>query len=344
MHSLRNELTSHWASLTATLLGWGLVLGGLAVWVGAYAPTLMSCREDCLYVWARHMFFFNQIVITMFGFILAYLVFYRHLTTLALCASFGLASMLTYVNAFHALNNFLSQHDLYPFWFKTSPDGKNVVSFQYARVYLLMLIMGCFYAAMWKKEFRSFDRVLWAWTFAALCVFSFCMHRVVGRMAFTDYQFEINAKIERVLRSTGSLKQWACLQEGFVCTVLQSDEAFKGSKPKTKNKLWPEVDSSHAIDEQMNKQIVDPLKNTPVGQPLVVSENALGQNNIIRSVAFGGVNLPDGKRLVLLDYDQTAKALDLYLVFFTGLMCGFLLVWGAGLYKLKSFHEARGIR
>lgn len=324
--------------------GWLSVLGGLVVWLGVYSPTIVQCQEDCLYVYARHMFFFNQIVITQFGFVLAYLIWNRRLSALALCASFGLASVLTYFNAFHAFHDFLSQHDLYPFWFKTSPDGKDVVSFQYARIYLLMLIMGGFYMAMWKKEFRSFDRVIWAWTFAAMCVFSFCMHLVVGQMAFTDYQFEINAKIERVLRSTGGLKEWTCRQEGFVCTVLESDESFSGATPKTKNKLWPEKDSSKAIDEQMNLQIVRKLKDTPVNQPLVVSENALGQNNIIRAVAFGGVNLTDGRRMVLLDYDQTSRALDIYLVFFTALMMGFLGIWGLGMYKLKTFHEARGLR
>lgn len=338
-----SKLPKSWSLSVILLIYFICSIFGIYIWSFIYIPNVLSCENDCLYTLARHMFYFNQIVITMFGFILAHLLFSRNVSFLVLCATFGLATIFTHFNLFHTLNDFLVKYDLYPFWFKTSDDGKNVVSFQYARVYLLFFIMGGFYAAMCRKQFRTFDRIVWAWTFAALCIFSFSMHRVVGRMAFSDYQSELNAKIERVLSSNGGLKSWSCVQEGFYCYTLEKDDMFSGSTPREKNKLWADKDSSNEIDMQMNKRVIGALKDMDVGVPIVVSESELGQNNTIRSVAFGGINLSNGKRFVLIDYDRTAKALDIYLVFFTMLMIGFLIIWGGGIYSLKSFHASRGI-
>lgn len=322
---------------------WIFTIVGAAIWVFGYIPHLAFAQEEYLYVWARHSFFFNQTVLSAGGFILFILLFKRRLNWLDIAAAWGLSTIMTWYFGWHVLHRFFADLNIYPNFLRTSPDGRNVVSFQYARVYILIAIAGTFYFSMFQKKFRSMDRVFWAWFFAALCIFMFCMHKVVGRWAFVEYQNEVSAKMERVLKSPGVMKMHACKEEGFECKMLAPGEKYEGSKPKIKNRLWPEVDSSKAIDFQMNLRIVGPLQEKQAGTVLVISENTLKTVRDLRAVAFGGYKYEDGRILTLLDYDQTSKSLDLYLVFFSILMLVFLFVWGVGLYKLRIYHFRRGL-
>jgi hypothetical protein len=316
----------------------GIALG--AVIVGfEYVPALWSCGNECLYVASRHAFYFDQILLTAAGLVLAALLWHRTTAWYVLVGAFGWAIVITWVQGFHWLHHWWSTLDLYPIWLKTSEDGKNVVSFQYARVYVLVMISGGFYASMFKKSFRSFDRVIWAWGFVALCVFMFCMHRVVGRVAFIDYQQHLTQKMERILSSEKSMMLWACEKEGLQCLVLKQGQVFKDARPTQKNQLR-EISSKEAIEEAVNRHVVEEVckKNKTV----LISENELKQNNIIRSVSFGG-KCERGEVSVLIDYHQTAKALDIYLLLFSALLGVFAIIWGLGGWKLRQFHHARGL-
>lgn len=316
--------------------GWVLFFG---IWVGVFVPTVASCGDECLYVTARHFFYFNQIVLTTAALALGLLWWKKSVTIGEVIACAGFASLLTWQSIFQQLHPFLSKHNLYPLWFKTSASGEHVVSFQYARVYLMMFLSGGFYWMMLKKDFRSMERVLWAWSFAALCVFSFCMHKVVGRIAFVDYQEEVAARIERGLGAVSPMQPWMCENLALDCRLLGLGETFKGSKPKEKNKLRSHVDTAEIIDRQINKMVMEPLRLNAVGVPLIMSESAFAKDsNVIRAITVGAVRLNEEMVLVAIDYDQTAKALDLYLVYFTMLMVGFVLVWGGGGWFLCRFH------
>lgn len=322
---------------------WFLALFGAAIWCFSYIPHLIFAQEDFLYIFARHLFFFNQTVLSCAGFVLFILLFKKRINGLDLAAAWGLSTMMTWYFGWHLLHKLFTDLGIYPDILRTSPDGKDVVSFQYARVYLLMAIGGSFYFSLLQKKFRTMDRIFWAWFFAALCIFMFCMHKVVGRWAFVEYQDEVSAKIERILKTPGDMKWHACASEGFECRLWAPGQMYSGSKPKIKNRLWPDVDSSAAIDQQMNLKIVTPLLEKEPGSILVVSENTLKTVRDLRAVAFGGYKYKDGSILTLLDYDQTAKSLDLYLVYFSLLMVIFLLIWGVGLYKLRIYHFKRGL-
>lgn len=293
---------------------------------------MMSCKNNCLHVLAGNMFHFHQIIITMSSIILAHLLFYRNVSFTVLLAAFGMATILIHFNLFNLLNEFLVKYSLPPFWTKTGNDEIGIISLQYASFYLLIFIISVFYLAMCKQSFRSFDRVIWAWTFVAICVFSISTHITVGKLAFNDYQYELNSKIKRVLSSDGGLKKWFCAQEGFYCYIIE------------KNKLPSIKNSEHKIDERTNKIVIDALDGVGVGVPIVMSENKSRQNGTAFSyIKFGGVKLPNGGTFVLIDHVRAEKALDIYLIFLFLLLVSFLLIWGCGIYNLKRFHVSRGV-
>jgi hypothetical protein len=330
--------TKGFADMIYTAFLWIFALGGLGVWVGCYLPALFLCGNECTYMIARHLFFTNRILLTASGFCLGLLIFKKYLSKYDYFGIFGLATLLTWGDGFHFIHSLFSQYQLYPFWLKTSPDGKSVVSFQYARVYLLIFLAGGFYLSMLRKPFRTFERILWAWFFVALCVFMFSMHRVVGRIAFFSYQQEVNTQIERTVSTHPAIRAAQCENLGFSCFLIDSEEAFAHSTPKIKNRLNPTKDSKDSIDDFVNKSIIATLKKETYGKPLVISEDKISQNNIIRATAFAGIKDPDGKLFILIDYNKTSYALDVFLILFSILMAGFVLVWVWGGLKIYQYH------
>ena len=323
--------------------GWFFIAIGILIWAGDYGPAVLLCESDCLYVAARHMFFFNQIVLTAAGVCLAFLLFKRKIAWKEMAVGFGAATLLTYIEFFYAFHDWLVAMNLYPIWFKTVEGGKGVGSFQYARVYLLILIAGLFYANMCRRDFRTFDRLLWAWFFAALCVFMFSMHRVVGRMAFTDYQEEVVQQIERTLKTRPQLLMEVCKKIEYTCMEWDLNQSFDASAPAIKNRLWVKKDSKEMIDSFIEKDVLTPIRKGAVGDIKILSEGSLSSNNLVRAISFGAIKTNESKAIVLIDYHKTSYALDKYLVLFTVLMVWFLLVWGACLYWVRSFHTKRKV-
>ena len=140
----------------------------------------MFAKENQLFYVSKHLFYYLQILMNVSGFSLFYIIFRNKLSWKVLGLFFSIATIITYLRVFNNLHDFMKQYNLYLDVFKTSPDGKVVVSFQYARIMMLSGIsIFAILAFIYLK--KTVLKVFAFFFIIAFYIFFYFMHAYIGK-------------------------------------------------------------------------------------------------------------------------------------------------------------------
>jgi hypothetical protein len=319
------------------VLFYTLLFVNLYIWFD-YFFGVAVCEKDCTNLIANISFYFVQIVMTAAFLELLVLLVKRQVTRKDLLASFMVSTVLLWSDFFIYMHKFMVAYNLYPGWLVWF-EGEQIGTFQYARIVLLIFVIGTFYVSLLRKENRSFARVLYAWFFAALMVFIYTMHWVIGHQLQVKYQDILYKQMEQTLVLPIKEFKAHCVNLSYQCLVWDTNQRFDLSRPKGQNRAQAKKDSKQMIDQLINEKIIQPLSQAKIGEVILIEENGLGTNTIVRAVSAAGKKINEKEIVLLLDYDNTALSLSSYSILYAFLTILFLLVWGFGGYKIFLFHR-----
>ncbi len=312
-----------------------VLLLGAFVW-GRYLYSIFTSQELFRFVFTRHLFYTLQILLSTFIFLFIHATVTHNYSIKSILFYFLLSSSLVYFRFFHELHFFLRENGLYFDIFKTDPEKKNVVSFQYARVLILgitsCLIIGSFIFV--QRNMKKLFLIIFA---AVFFIFSYNVHLQVGRKAYKDYEFFLTQQFEIVLNNQNNYEVF-CKNLGFDCYVLDLEEAknFNLSKPSIVNRILEKNDTTEESNKIVREQIKVFLESNV--EQKVLSESFFITDNL-RATNYGFKKLPNNKLFILIDFKSLAYALDLYLIYYSLLTFIFMSFWISALIWTYKKHK-----
>ncbi len=310
-----------------------VLLLGTYVW-GKYLYAIISSEDLFRFVFTRHLFYTLQILLSTFIFLFIHATITHNYSIKKILFYFLLSSPLVYFRVFHELHFFIREQGLYFDIFKTDPEKKNVVSFQYARILILgitsCLIIGSFIFV--QRNMKKLFLIIFA---AAFFIFSYNVHLQVGRKAYKDYEFFLTEQFELALNNQKHHEVF-CKNLGFDCYVLDIETAknFNLSKPSIINRILETQDtaeeSNKIIRDQINVFLKSNLEQKVLSESFFITDN-------LRATNYGFKKLPNNKLFILIDFKSLAYALDLYLIYYSLLTLIFMSFWiGALVWTYKK--------
>lgn len=308
---------------------------GVFVW-GEYLHAIVTSGELFRFIFTRHLFYFLQILFSTFIFIFIHASIKHDYSAKNILFYFLLSSILVHTRFFHNLHDFLKQQNLYFDIFKTDKEGKNVVSFQYARILLMgitsLLIVGSLILV--KRNIKKLFLIIFS---LAFFVFSYNMHLHVGRKAYKDYEYFLNDKFDIVLNNTEHYEEF-CKNLKFDCHILTTEEAknFNLSKPSIVNRIRATSDTTEESNKIIKKYVTLFIESGEDKQILL--ESSFSTDNL-RAACYGFKKLPNNKVFILIDFRNLAYGLDLYLIYFTLIVLIFLGFWLSAFMWVYKKHK-----
>lgn len=295
------------------------------VWGFNYIPAILNEHENFRFIFTRTCFFYLQILLTTFGFVVWHLSFSEKVKINTIFCYFGISSILTYFQAFHYLHDLLKLYDLYPSIFKTKsyPDGtKYVASFQYARV--LLIIIGCllFILSLFVKKLKL-QKIFFLIFSVSFFGFFFFMHLNIGRAAYIAYENNLRDRYNIVLENNKNY-EGICTDLNLLCKrVLLNEEITQINTTKV-NKVDSKLDSEREAIKTANKFLKEFIDSRE--QKKIISESDFITDNL-RATTYSFILDGENHVFVIIDTNGLAFALDLYLLIFTGIINVFLVIW-----------------
>lgn len=312
------------------VLAWGIF-----VW-GQYIYDISTSGELFRFIFTRHLFYFLQILFSTFIFIFIHASIKHDYSLKNIIFYFLLSSILVQTRFFHNLHDFMKAQNLYFDIFKTDKEGKNVVSFQYARILLMIistfLVVGSLIFV--KRNIKKLFLIIFSLVFF---VFSYNMHLHVGRKAYKDYEYFLNEKFDIVLSNYEHYEPF-CNGLKFDCFILNRDEAkkFNLSKPSIVNRILSTSDTTEESNKIIRKYVTSFIDSSDDKQILL--ESSFSTDNL-RAACYGFKKLPNDKIFILVDFRNLAYGLDLYLIYFTMIIFIFLGFWLSSFLWVYKKHK-----
>lgn len=311
-----------------------IVLWGSYIWGAKYIYDVATSGELFRFLITRHFFYYLQIILTMLGFLFFHVTIKHEFNKKNVIFYLLLSTILVQQRFFHEMHFWIREHELYFDMFKTGANG-TVVSFQYARV-LMLLIASCLLVGSFilvKKNFQKLFLMLFTFVFF---MFTYNMHLHVGRQAYKDYEGELRTNIEMVLNNSNSYRE-LCDGYEFDCHLLSIDEAKNFNKAKTNviNRVVEKEDSTDEANKITQKLVKNFLESKEESRVLM---EAQFQTDNLRAACYGFKIIGD-KILILIDLNNLAYALDLYLIYFTLIINVFIVFWLTALIWVYKKHK-----
>ncbi len=312
-----------------------IFLWGSGIWIFDFIPSVLKSGEDFRFVLTRHFFFYLQILITLTGFVLLHVSIKKTLPIKIILGYFLLATILVQTRFFHQAHEFMKNYNIYFDIFKTSVDGRSVVSFQYARIFMISMValfaMGTFLFVR-----RSKLLIFVILYISAFYIFFYFMHLYIGRQVYTQYEKQLSVQMKMILENDNN---WPllCKKLQYQCDIVDATKPYTLSRPQIKNRIMKELDTTEEANKLVTSKII--LFNESKDFQKVFMESAIVTDNL-RSMVFAFKKQKDeDKVLVVVDYERLSYALDLYLIYFMITINIFMTVWAYGVFWLYEKHK-----
>lgn len=315
--------------LYAGIVGWSI-----GIWLFIYIPTVVFAKDNQVFYFSRHLFYYLQILMNVSGFALFYVMFKNKLSWKVLGLFFAIGTIITYLRVFNNLHDFMKETNLYLDIFKTSPDGKTVVSFQYARIMMLAIIM-IFGITSFIYLRKTFLKVFVFFFIIAFYIFFYFMHAYIGKELYLQASANLVQQIKIVAINYKHADK-LCKDLDYNCSIVENTKDYTLSKVDIENRIVSQYSTREEANEIITKYMKDFINS---GEDLKVYDESAFQTNNLRAVSFAFKKVDDKHTFVLQDSKNLSHILDLYLIYFSIAFNMFLLIWGSGVYWLYKKHS-----
>lgn len=315
--------------LYAAIVGWGI-----GIWLFIYIPTVVFAKENQLFYFSRHLFYYLQILMNISGFSLFYVMFRNKLSWKILGLFFAVATIITYLRVFNNLHDFMKETNLYLDIFKTSPDGKTVVSFQYARIMMLAIIT-IFGVLAFIHLKKTFLKVFAFFFVIAFYIFFYFMHAYIGKELYLQASANLVEQI-KIISINYENSDKLCKDLEYNCSIVENNKDYTLSKVDISNRIVSQYSTRDEANEIITKYMKDFIQS---GEDLKIYDESAFQTNNLRAVSFAFKKVDEKHTFVLQDSKNLSHILDLYLIYFSIAFNMFLVIWGYGVYWLYKKHK-----
>lgn len=311
-----------------------LIVWGLGIWLFSYIPTTLFGGENALFYLTRHLFYYLQSLMNVTGFMLLWAIVKNKITKKDMLMFFCISTILTKLAIFPWLHDFFKANQIYFDIFKTSPDGKSVVSFQYARIMVLAIIF-IFTAAFFVYFKKTVLKVFVFFIIIAFYIFFYFMHGFIGKELYLLSTKQIEVQMKMVATNYEHSDVF-CKKLNYNCIILDNKETYKNSRESIVNRINSSFSAKDESNEIIDHYWKDFVKNKE--DIKIYTESSFTTNNL-RAVNFAFKKVDENHTFILQDNRNLEYMLDLYLIYFSIAFNVFLSIWGFGIMWLYKKHK-----
>jgi hypothetical protein len=167
------------------------------------------------------------------------------------------------------------------------------------------------------------------------------MHLYVARAAYSIYENQLRIQTQMILDNSKSYTN-LCPDLRLQCYEINSDQidSFNLSNPNVINRIrfWEDTKTE---SDNLVKELVHKVNNGVKNEDIFMESNINTDN--LRAATYGIKKLPNNRLLIVIDFNNLAFALDLYLLYFTLIINIFLIFWTSAIIWTYKKHKTKSI-